>query len=111
MVHKNSSIGFASDLVPLIINGFKTLTYRLGDKYDFLNIDDEIMVKDSQTGRLFAKVKIIDKSRTLFKKLPIDRKGHEAYSSKEEQKKVFEKYYNKNVGDDDKVLVLGFQVI
>ena len=27
------SISFAPDLIPLILNGSKTLTYRLGDKY------------------------------------------------------------------------------
>ncbi len=111
MFFKNTAIGFATDLIPLILNGSKTLTYRLGNKYDFLNIEDEIMVKDSQTGKPFAKVKIIEKYWTIFEELLIDRNGHEVYSSKEEQRKVFEKYYGKNVKDDDRVLVLGFKII
>ncbi|MGI8419797.1 MAG: ASCH domain-containing protein [Candidatus Levyibacteriota bacterium] len=107
---RNKSIGFAPDLVPLIKNGSKTLTYRLGDKYTFLQIGDVIEVHDSSTDEVFAQVKIIEKSFTTFQDLPIDRVGHEIYLSKERQKETFQKYY-RTVHDDDAVLLLGFQVL
>lgn len=104
------SIGFAPNLVPLILNGSKTLTYRIGDKYDFLQVGNEIDVRDSSNDKVFAKVKIIEKGYTTFADLPIGRAGHEVYSSKQEQRNTFEKYYGE-VKNNDKVLILGFTVI
>ncbi len=105
-----TSIGFASNLVQLILNGTKTLTYRVGDKYEFLNIGDEIDVRNSSNQKVFAKVKIIEKRYTNFADLPINRVGHEVYSSKQEQRDTFELYYG-NIHDEDKILILGFTVV
>jgi len=110
MKYSNKAIGFAENLVHLIKSGSKILTYRLGDKYDFLKVGDVINVKDSSTGEVFGEVEITEKSSTAFKDLPIDREGHEKYSSKEEQRKTFEKYYDK-VRDEDKIIILGFKLI
>jgi hypothetical protein len=104
------SIGFAPNLVPLIQNGSKTLTYRLGDKYNFLNVGEKIAVHDSSTNEIFAEVEIIEKSYTTFRDLPIDRVGHEVYPSKEKQRETFEKYYG-TVNDEDKILILAFKVL
>jgi len=105
-----TSIRFAPNLVPLILNGTKTLTYRIGDKYDFLKIGSEIDVSDSSNNKVVAKVKINEKDYTTFVDLPIDRVGHEIYSSKKDQRDTFEKYYGE-VKDEDKILILGFTVI
>lgn len=104
------SIGFASDLIPLILNGSKTLTYRLGDKYHFLITGDKINVRNSSTNQIVAKVEITEKDYITFNNLPIDRRGHEIYATKQEQKLTFEKYYGE-IKDDDKILILGFKVI
>ena len=106
----NISIGFAPNLVSMILDGSKTLTYRIGDKYNFLKVGDEIDVRDSSNDKTFAKVKIIEKDYTTFDDLPIDRIGHEVYSSKQEQHNTFEKYYGE-VKEEDKILILGFTVI
>lgn len=111
MFYKDVSIGFASNLIPLILNGSKTLTYRIGSKYSFLTVGDEIMLKDSKTEKKFAKVKITERSLTTFKELPIDALGHEVYSSKDEQRKTFEKYYGKRINNSEKILILGFKMI
>jgi hypothetical protein len=103
-------MGFAKNLVPLVLSGAKTLTYRLGNKYAFLEIGDEINVKNSSTDKIFGRVKIIEKDWTTFKDLPIDRKGHEAYKSKAKQRQTFEQYYGK-INDKDKMLVLRFRLI
>jgi ribosomal protein S18 acetylase RimI-like enzyme len=105
-----TSIGFAPDLAPLILNGSKTLTYRIGDKYDFLEVGNEIDVRDDSSDTIFAKVKITEKGYTTFAELPIDRIGHEKYGSKQEQRQTFEKYYG-SVNDNDQILILAFEVI
>lgn len=110
MDYTNKAIGFAEDLVSLVKNGSKTLIYRLGDKYDFLEVKDRISVKDSSTEKVFGEIEITEKSTTTFKDLPIDRKGHEKYLSKEAQRKTFERYYGK-VEDDDKIIILGFRLL
>ncbi len=101
-------IGFAHELVDLVKDGRKTATYRLGDKYDFLKPGDIIKTKDSSTGEVFGELNINEKSACPFKDLPIDRSGHETYESKEAMRQTFERLYNRQVSDDDKVIILGF---
>lgn len=103
-------LGFAENLVPKVLDGTKTLTYRLGDKYDFLNVGDVFLIENSATKQAFAEVVLTLKEKTTFADLPIDRVGHETYSSKEEQRRVFEGFYKRPVADDEPVLILGFQV-
>ncbi|MBI5140394.1 MAG: ASCH domain-containing protein [Candidatus Vogelbacteria bacterium] len=70
---EQKNIGFATELVPLVKNRTKVLTYRLGDKYNFLRIGDIIDVFNSGTGEIFGKLKIIKKERTNFVSLPLNR--------------------------------------
>lgn len=86
------SIDFAPNLVPLILNKSQTLTYRIGDKYDFLQIGDKIKVRNSSDDTIFGEVKIVEKTYTSFALLPIDRPGHEIYPSKQHQRATFEQY-------------------
>lgn len=102
-----TSIGFASDLVPLVLNGSKTLTYRIGTKYDRWTAGMQVATYDSTNRKEFAILEILKKSNILFKDLSPDAEGHEVYSSKEEMRNVFNKYYG-NVHDDDYVVVLEF---
>lgn len=111
MKHIIKTIGFAPELIPLVQEESKTLTYRLGDKYDFLKIGDTIQVDDSLTGIVFGEVVITEKSQTTFGLLPIDRKGHEIYLSKEEQREVFAGYYGRAIEDNDRIIVLGFLLL
>ncbi|MBI5530545.1 MAG: ASCH domain-containing protein [Candidatus Doudnabacteria bacterium] len=106
----NKEIGFAPDLVKLVKSGEKTKTYRLGNKYDFLNPGDVIPTKNSESGEVFAELKITNKAYTTFKDLPLNNSGHEIYGTKEEQRNLFEKYYGRKVEDDEFVIVLSFEV-
>lgn len=107
----DTSIGFASNLIPIIIKGSKQLTYRLGNKYKNLKIDDEIDFRDSSSNEVIGKLKITERSNIKFKDLPINRNGHEVYNSKENQKETFKKYYKKEIDDKEDVIVIGFKVI
>lgn len=111
MSYDQAVFGFAGSLVPLVKDGSKTLTYRLGDKYAFLKNGDRLMVEDSSTHIPFAEIEIIEVSRTTFADLPIDRHGHEAYASKSEQRAVFEGFYKRPVNDEEQVLIIEFKVL
>ncbi|MFA6161641.1 MAG: ASCH domain-containing protein [Patescibacteria group bacterium] len=111
MHHTDIILGFAAELVPLVKDGSKTLTYRLGDKYGFLKNGDTILVKDSSTNQPFAEIEVANVSRTTFIDLPLDGKEHEKYESKEKQRQVFEKMYKRPVADNETVVVIGFRVV
>ncbi len=103
-------IGFATELVPLVKNHTKVLTYRLGNKYDFLKVGDVVDTYDSVTGEVFGRLRITKKEKTIFKELPIDRIGHEVYPSKDGQRRVFEKFYGE-IKDEDLFIILGFELL
>ncbi len=105
------ALSFAPNLVPLIQAGEKTLTYRLGQKYDSIQIGDLVQVKNSDTKEVFATVKILDKSWTTFLQFPIQQLGHEVYSTKDEQRKVFKDYYGRIITDEEPMLVFKFMVV
>lgn len=107
---KEFSIGFAHELVHLVLNEEKIYTYRLGERYKSIKVGDEGNARDSSTNKAFARIKITEKSSTTFIDLPTNKKGHEVYSSKEEQRQVFEKYYTQ-INDNDEVTILGFKLI
>ncbi|MGA3193233.1 MAG: ASCH domain-containing protein [Minisyncoccia bacterium] len=103
-------IKFAPELIPLIKNGSKTLTYRLGNKYDFISVGDTVILAEND-GKNVATATIIEKSRMTFGKLPLNRVGHEVYRSEEEKTKTFEKYYSRQIHSQDEFIVLGFKIL
>ena len=102
---------FAHELVGQIKDGTKTFTYRLGDKYDFLQTGDQIDVVNSSNERKFGKIEIIYKTKRLFKELPINQEGHESYDTEEEMRGVFGKYYGKKINDNEEFCVFEFRFI
>ena len=111
MYHDQVILGFAEELVPLVKDGSKTLTYRLGFKYDFLQNGDTFLIENSATHIPFAEIEIIRTIKTSFIDLPIDRRGHETYSSKEEQRQTFERFYKRTVLDNDPAIIIEFKVL
>src|SRR3989338_1015881 len=93
-------LGFAPELIPLILRGEKTFTYRLGDKYRKYDVGDCVSIFDSKSGKIFCTVIITEKNACRFKDLPIDKEGHEKYPSKECQRQIFENHSQilKNIG-------------
>jgi len=111
MDRTSDQLGFASKLVTLVRSGEKVLTYRLGDKWNFLNVGDTVETKDSGTGEVFGKLEITKKECTTFGELTEDQEGHEKYESVEEKRKSFETYYQRPVEDSEPVTILGFKVV
>jgi hypothetical protein len=110
---KNEKRGFvfADDLAPLILNGRKTFTYRLGNKYDGIRPGDRCFATYASTRKPFAEIEILDKNAVPFSGLPTDSEGHETYPSKEALRQTFESYYKRPVTDDEAVLVFQFKVL
>lgn len=111
MQYKNSVFGFAKDLVPLVANGTRVFTYRYSTKYDFLHVGDSVVIEDSSTHLPFAEIEILGKKTCLFRDLPIDRKGHEVYESKESERQTLEQYYHTSISDDAEFFVFEFKVL
>ena len=90
-------IHFVPNLVPLILSGEKTSTWRLWDDKD-LTTGDIVEFANSETRKVFARAKLTKVVEKPFRDLEEDEKaGHEKYTNEEELFKQFEKYYGKPV--------------
>jgi len=104
---------FTSSLIPSILDGSKTSTYRFGLKYDHLQIGETIDIVDSDTNEIVAQAKIQDKQQLLFAELPLQSDNHQSFTSREEMRKEFETHYayiGRSIRDDDIFLVIGFEL-
>lgn len=102
---------FASRLVPLILSGEKTATWRLWDDKD-LSVGDEVEFLDKETGKRFTQViltTVIEKP--LGKLTKKDRIGHETTGTPEEMYKTFSEYYHRPVGPKTKVKIVWFDLL
>lgn len=104
-----TGIKFKPLLIKLILQGDKTLTYRKGSKYEFLNVGDTIDFIDSLSKESVGKVEITEKYYENFGDIPIDRPGHEPYESVNHKRETFEKYYG-SIDASEQMLVLRFRV-
>jgi len=110
----NNFLPFTSSLIPSILNGSKTSTYRFGLKYDHLQIGETIDIVDSDTNKIVAQAKITSKERVLFQDIPLISSGHRGFTSREEMRDHFSKFYNyigRVVEDSDLFLVIGWKMI
>lgn len=108
------AIAFAPELVQFIIDNLKLTTYRFGDKYDYLQIGDQVGIQSSASGEIVARAKITDKSWTTFRDLPLENHTHEAYRDKDHQRQVLSGYYaylGRPIADDDRFLVFDFELV
>lgn len=105
------SIKFASHLIPKVLSGQKTSTWRMFDDKDF-QVGDEISCINKESGQEFAQAKI---SQIQEKKLQEisenDYEGHERYADLTTMIAAFQKYYGKNVNQDSIVKIIHFQLI
>ncbi|HLD14955.1 MAG TPA: ASCH domain-containing protein [Candidatus Nanoarchaeia archaeon] len=100
---------FAPHLVPLVLNGSKTTTWRLFDDKD-LQVGDEFEMLHSETQEKFATGKIISINITKFKNLTeSDHKGHKSYK---DVIKAYQKYYSdKKVDGNTELKIIKFKLI
>ena len=104
------SIKFALDLVPLVLNGTKTYTYRLGNKFFSTAVGQELLAAD-ELGEVFGKLLVLEKSITTFGSLPLRRLGHEEYASRAHQIQTFASYYGRTPNESEPVTIIRFALV
>jgi hypothetical protein len=104
-------VKFRDNLVPLVLSGEKTSTWRLFDD-KHLSVDDEIELREFSKENSFAKAKIIKVIEKAFKDLSEDDKqGHEKFSSDKQMYETYTGYYNTKVGPDSIVKIIWFELL
>lgn len=101
---------FSSSLIPSILDGSKTSTYRRGLKYDRLQIGEIINIINSENNEIITQATITNKVQLLFQELPLTADNHISYDSREDMRTEFSSYYG-TIADDDVFLVIEFQII
>lgn len=102
---------FEKKLIPLILSGQKTSTWRLFDEKN-INEGDELSLVDAETGKELARAKVHSVKETTFGNLTKeDKKGHESFRSDNEMYKTYSNYYNKTVNKKTPVKVVRFQLL
>jgi 8-oxo-dGTP pyrophosphatase MutT (NUDIX family) len=105
------TLKFAPHLVPLVISGEKTSTWRLFDDKD-LQKDDHLIFINKETGKEFAKSIITEVRETeLGKVTEADYDGHEKFESKEKMFEAYRNYYGLKVTPDSILKIIKFELI
>lgn len=105
------TLKFSEDLVPMVLSGEKTSTWRLFDDKD-LQVGDELSFVDKKTGNEFATAKIISvREKPLGKIDDSDFTCHEKFANKEEMIETYKKYYGDSVNDNTIVKMIEFRVL
>jgi hypothetical protein len=102
---------FHQDLVPLVLSGEKTSTWRLFDDKD-LKKGDSLSLVNKQTGEEFAKAVIIEiKEKKLGELRDVDFVGHEKFESEEKMYEAYRKYYGDKVTPESVVKMVNFKLV
>lgn len=104
------TLKFAPHLVPLVLSGEKTSTWRLFDDKD-LQESDELMLINKETGEEFARATILNTREKKLKDLEeADFEGHEKFESVEKMYETYKSYYGDRVGPDTIVKIINFKM-
>lgn len=104
------TLKFAEKLVPLVLSGTKTSTWRVFDDKD-LQVGDDLSLMNKVTLQEFAKAKIISiQEKTLRKIDDADFDTHESYESKEKMFEEYRSYYGDKVNEDTVVKIIHFEL-
>jgi len=104
------ALKFAKDLVPLVLSGEKTSTWRLWDDKD-IQAGDMVELVGRPDLRVFAKGEIISVVKKPMGKLTTeDKKGHETFDSDEQMYKTYTRYYKRPVDSNTLVKIIRFKL-
>ena len=105
------TLKFAGNLIPLIISGKKTSTWRLFDDKN-LKVDDRVVFINKSTDQEFATAKIVAvKEKTIDEIKDEDFIGHERFESEEEMLETYRSYYGKDVTGATPVKMIEFIIL
>ena len=104
------TLKFTSDLVPKILSGEKTSTWRLFDDKN-LSVNDELVFIEKETGNEFAKAIITLVQERKFQDLTDeDWQGHERFENEQQMYEAYKKYYNLEVTPTSVLKVVHFSL-
>jgi len=104
------TLKFADNLVPLILSGEKTTTWRLFDDKD-LQAGDELELINKKTLQVFANANIISLYEKRLGEIEEgDYDGHEKYESNEDMIETLKKFYSDKVDGSTLVKIIKFEL-
>lgn len=114
ILERNSmkTLKFAPELVPLILSGEKTSTWRIFDDKD-LSLGDELIFINKATKEEFAKARILtirEKKLGEIDEADFD-EGHERFESSEKMLKSYRSYYGDAVTMETPIKIIGFELL
>lgn len=112
MIIMKKTLKFVPKLVPLVLSGEKTSTWRLFDDKN-LQEGDELEFVNKETGEAFAHATIVSvREKRLGDITPEDEvaDGHERYESDEDRLKAYRGYYGDEVTPDSMVKMVKYQL-
>jgi len=105
------TLKFASDLIPPVLSGEKTTTWRLWDDKD-LRAGDQLLLLEFGQEKPFAKAIIIQVIEKTFADLADeDQVGHESFASDDKMLETYSRYYKKPVDKNTKLKIINFALI
>ena len=107
----NKQLKFAPALVPLVLSGEKTSTWRLWDDKD-LSVGDIVDFIAFDTKAQFAQGKLTEViEKPLGELTQEDKKGHEQFANDDEMYKTYTSYYGRPVDKGTKVKLIWFTLV
>ena len=105
------TLKFAPHLVPLVLSGEKTATWRLFDEKD-LQEGDILDLLEQSNGNTFAQAVIVSvKEKQLQDLRDDDYVGHEKFESQEKMYETYRGYYGDRVTPETLVKIIRFEII
>jgi len=105
------SLKFREHLVPLVLSGEKTVTWRLFDDKE-LQVGDEVDLINWNTKEVVGGAKLTEvREKPLGEIEESDFDGHEKFESEKEMYETYRKYYGDKVDENTIVKIIKFELI
>lgn len=105
------TLKFIPHLVPMVLSGEKTSTWRLFDDKDLAEGDEFLMI-NKETGEEFTKGKITKiREKRLGELTDTDFVGHEGYKDQDDMLNHYKWYYGEKVSLDTLIKMVDFKLI
>lgn len=100
-----------SDLVPMVLSGEKTSTWRLFDDKN-LSVGDELELINKTTGQVFAQARITKvESKKLGELTDADFAGHERFETTQVMYDTYRGYYGPQVNENTEIKMVDFELV
>lgn len=106
----NKTLKFKPHLISRILDGSKTITWRLFDDKD-LQKGDQLLLAHSDTGEIFAKAIIVVIHEKEIRNLTKSDLAENGYRDMTEVHELNRKYYGDRVNDETMVKIVEFALL